>query len=200
LTTVTNGRNAWADVVDRLAELLCARDVRARDDVDLDGVVLPQTLLVLRHLRAALALADAETAPICARLDAMRSRLYWRQNETYTGATFLDGYAYCELLGPNGMQRETDFALGLLLLAPRTTYPDHAHPAAEVYAVVAGRAEWRQGDAVWRERVPGERIRHASLESHAMRTRYEPLLAAYLWEDHLDEGARLLVERDHPEA
>ena len=60
--------------------------------------------------------------------------------------------------------------MGLLLLGPHITYPEHAHPAAEIYAVVAGRAEWLQGDRIWRNRAPGELIRHASMEPHAMRT------------------------------
>ena len=42
----------------------------------------------------------------------------------------------------------------------------------------------------------GELIRHATMEPHAMRTADEPLLAAYLWQDHLDDGARLLSARN----
>ena len=61
------------------------------------------------------------------------------------GRKFLDGYAYCEVVGPHGHLRHPDVAMGLLLLGPHITYPEHAHPAAEIYAVVAGRAEWLQG-------------------------------------------------------
>ena len=46
----------------------------------------------------------------------------------------------------------------------------------------------------WQERPPASVITHASMEPHAMRTGAEPLLAAYLWRDHLHEPARL-VER-----
>ena len=97
---------------------------------------------------------------ICASIDRLASRrLQWRQNPNYVGADFLDGYAYCELVGPRGHLQHADVALGLLLLGPRVTYPEHAHPAAEIYGVVAGRAEWLQGDRIWRRRTPGELIR-----------------------------------------
>jgi hypothetical protein len=192
LTKAADEYGAWFELIERLAILLDARGVRPRPDADLGRAGGGAHLKVVPHLRAALALGDRGTTPICACIDALRSPLRWQQNTSYRGAAFLDGYAYCELLGPHGLQYEPDLALGLLLLAPQITYPEHAHPAAEVYAVLAGRALWRQGDGIWRERVPGERIRHASMEPHATRTSHEPLLAAYLWQDHLDVGARLV--------
>ena len=132
------------------------------------------------------------TAHLRAPLEAVRTSLHWRQNSAYANADFLDGYGYCELLGPTGHARDASVAMGILLLAPRVTYPLHAHPARETYAVVAGRAQWRRGDGGWRVRSPGDRIEHASNEPHAMRTTNEPLLAAYLWHDHLDRPARLI--------
>jgi len=138
-----------------------------------------------------LRLCDDATVHLREPLDAMRTSLQWRRNSAYAHADFLDGYGYCELLGPTGHVREASVAMGLLLLAPGITYPAHAHPARETYAVVAGRAQWCQGDGGWRVRSPGDRIEHASNEPHAMRTVAEPLLAAYLWHDHLHEPARL---------
>ena len=182
----------WHDLIDRLARLLRESAI-SRQDARLDATVQPaDPLPVERHLKAALQLAPAATLQIAKRVDRVRVALRWRQNPNYSQADFLDGYAYCELLGPKGHLRDPRIALGLLLLGPHVIYTEHAHPAAEVYAVVAGRAEWRQGDRIWRVRVPGERIHHASMEPHAMRTSAEPLLAAYLWQDHLGEGARLV--------
>lgn len=200
----TNLETDWRDLLRRLAILLGMKGERSLDDARPDcgsdsqvdrGVELP-SLAVLRYVDSALAGGDSVTAPICVLIDQLKTELRWRQNASYVRADFvadfLDGYAYCELLGPSGHRVRGDIALGLLLLAPRVTYPAHAHPAAEVYAVIAGRADWRQGDGVWRRREPGQRIHHASMEPHAMRTADEPLLAAYLWQDHLHEGARLL--------
>jgi hypothetical protein len=199
LTTKTNLETQWRELVRHLASLLGMSDQRCFDDARFDAgaaarpddAVERRPYPVLRHFGHALAL-DASVPAVCAVLVQFQSRLRWQQNPNYVGADFVSGYAYCELVGPAGSLRHPDIALGLLLLGPRVTYPEHAHPAAEVYAVVAGCAQWRQGDRLWRRRAPGERIHHASNEPHAMRTADEPLLAAYLWQDHLDQGARLL--------
>jgi Dimethlysulfonioproprionate lyase len=193
LTLQINREVSWRDLLERLAALLKMPAVRW-SDAPPDGDVGPRSQPVLRHLPSALSLGDTTTAPICALVNQLNPALQWRRNSRYAGADFLDGYAYCELVGPSGHRRNADIALGLLLLAPHTTYPSHAHAAAEIYAVVAGRAQWRQGDGVWRTRAPSDTIHHAALEPHAMRTSDEPLLAAYVWHDHLHEPARLLAE------
>ncbi len=179
---------------DRLAALMKMPAVSWRDEVRPDGDVEPRSQPVLRYLPSALGLGDTTTAPICALINQLNPSLQWRRNSSYADADFLDGYAYCELVGPSGHRRNRGLALGLLLLGPHVTYPAHAHPAAEIYTVIAGRAQWQQGDRVWRTRAPADTIRHASMEPHAMRTTDEPLLAAYLWQDHLDEPARLLTD------
>ena len=205
MTIAANLETEWRELLRRLAALLALRGDRALDAVRLDAThdarlnsnVQPQSLAVVGHFDRVLASGDAVTAPICSVLDRLKNELRWRQNASYAGADFLDGYGYCELVGPSGHLRHPDVALGVLLLGPHVTYPEHAHPAAETYAVIAGRARWRQGDGVWRVREPGERIDHASMEPHAMSTADEPLLAAYVWHDHLHEGARLLVDARH---
>ncbi len=193
MTIAADVEFVWHDLIRQLATLLGKSDLTSLSEARLDTAVKPSGRLpVIRHLTAALALGSADTLAVCNSVDRLRCELCWRQNANYSGADFLDGYAYCELVGPLGHLRHTDLSLGLLLLGTRITYPEHAHPAAETYAVVSGHAEWRQGDRVWRARPPGERIRHASMEPHAMRTADEPLLAAYLWQDHLHEVAKLL--------
>ncbi len=193
LTLQMDRERAWHDLLDQLAAVLKIPAVRW-SDAPPDGDVGPRSQPVLRHLPSALRLGDTSTAPICTLVNQLNPALQWRRNSNYAGADFLDGYAYCELVGPSGHWRSADIALGLLLLGPHITYPSHAHPAAEIYAVVAGRAQWRQGDGVWRVRAPLDTIHHAALEPHAMRTNDEPLLAAYLWQDHLHEPARLLAD------
>ena len=189
----SNGETGWRDLLGRLAKLMEMTDVRRLRTARLDRTVRPMARPASRHLPIALTLGNADSQPICVLLNQLKYVLHWRQNPSYAGAEFLDGYAYCELLGPSGHWVHPRLALGLLLLGPEVTYPEHAHPAEEIYAVIAGRAQWRQADDVWRLRIPGEIVHHASMEPHAMRTTDEPLLAAYLWQDHLHEGARLLA-------
>lgn len=200
MTTATDSEIRWQELLRRLATLFAMTDLQRFDDarVDVASDVLhddgvePRSFAVLHHLDRALAVKGEVTSPICVAFQRVKSTLRWRQNSSYARADFLDGYAYCELVGPGGHRKRDDVALGVLLLGPHVIYPEHAHPAAETYIVLSGCAQWRQGDGVWRAREPGERIRHASMEPHAMRTADEPLLAAYLWQDHLHEGARLL--------
>ncbi len=197
MTTVPNAESAWRDLTAGLTSLF-GRLAPNVLDARLDATVQPmQQMHALKHLSAALQLGTGVTRSLCASVERLRNELQWRQNPNYAGAEFLDGYAYCELIGPHGHMHHSGVALGLLLLGPHITYPEHAHTAAEIYAVVAGHAEWLQGDRIWRGRTPGELIHHASMEPHAMRTSDQPLLAAYLWQDHLSDGARL-VRAPHP--
>lgn len=181
----------WGEAMAQLGALLGASFI-PRTGARLDALVQPE-LPVLRYLDAAFALADASTQGACELLRELRGILRWRRNDSYSDAAFLARYGYCELVGPAGLQRSNDLAIGLLLLAPDVTYAEHRHPARETYVVLAGRALWRQGDGLWRDHAPGRRIEHAPMEPHAMRTGSEPLLAAYLWHDHLHEGARLVA-------
>ncbi|HTK97826.1 MAG TPA: dimethylsulfonioproprionate lyase family protein [Pseudomonadales bacterium] len=196
MTSASDAESEWGDLTAGLISLLGEPRLNAIA-ARLDATVLPTSQqCAANHLRAALQLATSETRRICVSIDRLASTLQWRQNPNYAGADFLDSYAYCELVGPHGHLQHAQVALGLLLLGPRVTYPEHAHPATETYGVIAGHAEWFQGDGLWRRRMPGELIRHATMEPHAMRTADEPLLAAYLWQDHLDDGARLLSARN----
>jgi hypothetical protein len=182
----------WRELFERLAGMFAADGPNIQRRSQRPDALPPQFQSVVQHLPAALARATASTAAVCASLTVLQGALHWRQNSSYTDIAFLRGYAYCELLGPTGHWHTDRIALGLLLLGPGLTYPEHLHPATEIYVVLSGHAQWRQGNRPWRQRRPESVIEHASMEPHAMRTGAEPLLAAYLWRDHLLEPARLL--------
>jgi hypothetical protein len=119
--------------------------------------------------------------------------LMWRQ--TYeageVGGAFLRNYGYAEVLGAKSILSPR-IACGFLILGPSTLYPRHHHEAEEIYVPLRGTAQWQQGDAVWREWLPGAVIHHASDEPHAMRTAAAPLLAMYVWRsEELNQKARL---------
>jgi hypothetical protein len=194
---VSDHDRRWRELFERLADLFVADSSSIRERRATDAL-RPQVQPVVQYLPAALARPDSHTAPVCESLTALQGLLHWRQNASYSDEHFLRGYGYCELLGPGGHWRSDRLALGLLLLGPQLTYPEHAHPATEVYVVLSGRAQWRQADRVWRTRPPASVIEHASMEPHAMCTGAEALLAAYLWRDHLHEPARLLQQTASP--
>jgi hypothetical protein len=153
----------------------------------------PATLPVLRWLPAAVAAAPPASAPLARALAAAAPGLAWRQ--TYSAgalpAEFLDNYGWTGIVGRGGLVESDAFACGFLLLGPRTHYPSHQHEAEEFYWPLAGTAMWQQARAGWRRRSPGELIHHDRLETHAMRTDDEPLLALYLWQGPgLDQPAQ----------
>ena len=182
----------WQEMFEGLAEMFPADASSVRHRSSRLGALPPQFQSVLQYLADALARAPSSTTAVCTSLTALQGALHWRQNASYSDPEFLRGYGYCELLGPAGHWLSNRISLGLLLLGPNLTYPEHLHPATELYVVLSGNAQWRQGRDPWRRRPPASVIEHASMEPHAMRTGAEPLLAAYLWRDHLHEPARLL--------
>jgi quercetin dioxygenase-like cupin family protein len=119
----------------------------------------------------------------------------WLQNPNYSvksmGPGYVDRYGYVELIGPGRPVESPDLLVGLLLLGPDMHYPDHAHPAEEIYHVVAGRAEWWREDEGWRRKPPGTVIHHAPMVRHAMRTGDEPLLALYCWTGKVEVYAQM---------
>jgi mannose-6-phosphate isomerase-like protein (cupin superfamily) len=88
--------------------------------------------------------------------------------------------AWAELVGPVAPWRSDKLCLGLTAISPQTRYPEHAHPAVEVYYVLSGNALWT-ADGVTHTRPPGSFILHPSGTIHVMETRAEALLAVYTW-------------------
>jgi mannose-6-phosphate isomerase-like protein (cupin superfamily) len=95
---------------------------------------------------------------------------------------------FAELIGPDGPMAAPDVRVGLTLLAAHTAYPMHAHPAVELYWVMAGHARWTTRRD---ERIvpPGGFVLHRSGEPHAMLTFEEPLLALWGWSGDVDTPA-----------
>ena len=93
--------------------------------------------------------------------------------------------AFAELIGPDAALFAPACRIGLTLMAPHTVYPMHAHPAVELYRVIAGEAEWQtpQSASLF---PPGTAILHPSNLPHAMRSYDEPLLALYGWSGDID--------------
>lgn len=88
-------------------------------------------------------------------------------------------YAYSELMGPHGLVRFDRLILGVVLLAPNTTYPAHSHAGlTESYLCLSGTLS--QNDAgVY---APGSMIYNPPEHSHRITTdRKEPCLLSYAW-------------------
>lgn len=148
----------------------------------LSGVFTGNEHPATRHLSNALAVATGPTAKLLVAIRPAARDLPWRYSYEHRddAPSLGESIAYAEIIGPDAPYRSKIFCLGLTLIAPESLYPLHRHPAVELYYVLSGTASWRLNDGD-RDLQPGEFVLHPSLAAHAMRTRCEPLLAAYTW-------------------
>lgn len=153
---------------------------------------LPACDLLPDALEAA---AAGPLAELAAAFAAVEPALRWMQNPNYSdarlGQGYMAGYAYANVVGPTGLVERPGVLAGLMILGPGRLYPDHAHPAAEVYHVVAGRAAWRREGGAWERKAPGACIHHAPMVRHATRTDDETLLAWFCWQGETGVAADL---------
>jgi mannose-6-phosphate isomerase-like protein (cupin superfamily) len=129
-------------------------------------------------------------APIAEALANLSAPLPWHYHyATRPGEDDLAGrIAFAELIGPDAPLDAPACRIGFTLMAPGTFYPLHAHPAIELYLVIAGNAQWTTPES---DRIvpPGDFVLHRSNQPHAMRTHTEPLLALYGWRGDLETSA-----------
>lgn len=189
LLAVDGEAEAVAEVVDRLAGQALSRQAFRTPE--------PRRLPACRHLPEAVAGAVAVDSGVAAAIAAVEDRLDWRQNASYSDAAmgqpgYMASYAYAELVGPTGFWPGDDFLLGLLLLGPGLHYPDHCHPAPELYWLLTGPSDWKRGAGGFITRPAGEVIWHRPFVVHATRTGAEPLLAVWAWTRDVAEPARLV--------
>jgi hypothetical protein len=135
-----------------------------------------------RHIEAALKAGDKSTASLLDQIRPVIPFLPWRYSyPARADAPSLGlNIAFAEMIGPKAPFHSESVCLGLTLIGPETLYPDHRHPAIELYYVAAGLATWTL-DGISRDQPPGAYILHPSQAVHAMRTHAEPLLAIYSW-------------------
>ena len=149
------------------------RDVRNRLSAEMDGdppvlSVEPEMLPVCAWLGRALDQGLLErTAPLVRSLRRVIGKLAWR-------------YGYAELMGPNGPVVSERLILGLVLFAPRCTYPAHSHDGIkESYICLSGVVSESNAGVY----APGSLLFNPPNEVHRITTGdFEPTLLAYAWE------------------
>ena len=138
------------------------------------------------HLRGALDAAASSTGPAAALANAfgaIEPELCWQRRpgaENVPG-NFADGHTNATIVGDGGLEVRGDVRIGVSLLAPHVTYPDHRHPPEELYAVLSP-GSWRQDAKPWHEPGLGGVVYNHPNVVHAMRSTEAPLLAVWcLW-------------------
>ena len=178
-----------AEILRRLAE----------QDLSPDAFRAPQParLAACRHLPEAVGAAIMVDSALAAAIAGLEDDLHWRQTAGYSDAAmgqpgFMDNYAHAEIIGPTGCFAGDDFRLGFLLLGPGLHYPDHYHPAPELYWLLTGPSDWKRGAGGFASRQAGEMIWHRPFVVHATRTHAQPLLALWAWSSEVNEPVKLV--------
>ncbi len=148
----------------------------------------PDQVPACRHLDDALAAAIRSGRPDtdhAGALAALAPQLHWytRPGSDSADARFATGHANATIIGKGGFEECPKVRIGVSLLAPDVSYPDHRHPPEEVYVPLSPGA-WRQEDNPWREPGLDGVIYNPPNILHAMRASTVPLLATWcLWGD-----------------
>jgi len=144
------------------------------------------TLPVTARFQSAIGLACApKVRPLLHTIIDIEPFCSWRQNPEYSatdvGDHFMKSYGYFQVIGPGGLIDSSQLAVGVLLLGERVRYPEHAHPAIEIYSPICGEALWSQKGIKPTLRLSGELIYHSANEVHAMETVDQSMIAVYIW-------------------
>ncbi|MEM6615249.1 MAG: dimethylsulfonioproprionate lyase family protein [Pseudomonadota bacterium] len=140
------------------------------------GITKPVTA----HLRRAFSEGKLERhANIVRAIEAVSDVIDWQYGYEKVPRALKDKYAYAELCGPSGPVVTDQVILGLVLFAPKCTYPQHAHDGiTESYVCLSGNvSENHQG--VY---APGSLIFNPPNQPHRITVSdREPSLLAYAW-------------------
>jgi hypothetical protein len=192
IAAITRGLSARtgegrAEVLQKLAE----QDLGAGSQ----RVPQPRSLPVLAHLPQCIGEAMLLDADLAAAIAAVEDELQWMQSASYTdhilGEGFSANYGWAEIIGPNGFFAGDDVLLGLLMLGPDRHYPDHYHPAPELYWPLTSESYWSRDGKPFAVKAQGEIIWHPSMALHATITNSKPLLAVWCWTRDTATPARL---------
>ncbi|MEO1330521.1 MAG: dimethylsulfonioproprionate lyase family protein [Pseudomonadota bacterium] len=159
----------------------------------------PESKPVCAHLKRALDEGRLErTASVIRAIESVEKQLCWRYGYDKMPKSLSAKFAYAEFMGPVGPAVTNKLILGLVLFAPRTTYPAHSHDGiTESYFVLSGSVS-ENDDGVF---APGSLIFNPPGRNHRITTGdHEPSLLAYAWigpEDKLRDQ-KMIFSRTRP--
>ncbi|RQD65440.1 MAG: dimethlysulfonioproprionate lyase DddL [Desulfonatronovibrio sp. MSAO_Bac4] len=148
----------------------------------------PEDKPVTIHLPRALEIGNrGPLTQMAQTIGRITSVLTWAYGYDKISSRLAKRYAFAEIAGPSGPVRAQTLIIGLVLFAPGTVYPQHAHQEIEEsYISVAG--AWSENDAA--VYAPGSLILNRSGDQHRITVGdREPCLLVYAW---LGEKERLL--------
>ena len=141
-----------------------------------EGTDLPVCVHLDRALSSAM---PYRTARLARSVSDLRDHLHWRYGYEKVPRGLKLKYGYTEILGPTGPVISERVILGLVLFAPKTTYPAHSHKGiTESYINISGYTS-ENDTGVY---APGSLIFNPPGQHHRITTAdREPCLLAYAW-------------------
>ena len=140
----------------------------------------PKTMPVCAHLSRVLDNGEQHAAQAFVRaVGKVTPQLNWQHGYDKMPKSLERKYAYAEIMGPQGPVVSPDLILGLVLFAPRCTYPAHSHEAiTESYICLSGFVSENDAGVY----PPGALILNQPEHPHSITTSdREPVLLAYAW-------------------
>ena len=126
--------------------------------------------------------------PLRDALVAASPRMKWR--ETYKGTTidpdFMARFGCYEIIGVDAPFASKQMRSFMVYQPAGLHYPWHQHPAAEIYVVLAGQAEFHIEGRTAKTLHPGDHAFHPSGVPHALTAHRHPILAYVAWRDAFD--------------
>ena len=150
-----------------------------------DDADMPTACACLPEALANAKAAGGSAARAAAALEKLGPRIGWYRRQGLDAEAepdFPERHALASLIGPadraGSLEVRDDLRVGVSLVAPGASYPDHQHPPEELYlALTAG--DWRQDRGPWFAPGPGGIVYNTANIFHGMRAADEPQLA--LW-------------------
>ena len=143
------------------------------------GDVRPARLPACEHLESCygnLSTAEPRLRDLVKSFKQIEPMLAWYNRTGSASSSFNESHANSIVVGPEALLPSDEVQIGVTIMAPQTTYPDHRHPPEEVYIALSP-GQWRQNDGPWKEPGVGGLIYNPSNIVHAMRSGQQPLFA-----------------------
>ncbi len=132
-------------------------------------------------LGEAVARAPATMAAMAAAIAGADDFATWTEYSASEWARpFLGRVAAAFLVGPSAPVFDDQLSFGMFVVAPDVFYPEHGHPAREVYLVVSGETEFLSAGG-WRSLRAGEASVQEPEVTHALRTGSQGMLCFWAW-------------------
>ncbi len=150
------------------------------DWIDVEAVAYPAAERLAQIVRR------TDSHPMLASFARHHRLLRWEQS--YTRAqklvpdAMLDGYGFTEVIGKQGPFVSDRIRAGISILGPNIEYPRHHHQAEEIYAVLAGAADFSVGEGAIEHRVSGDIVYIGPNEPHGFVTGDDIMVILYLWQ------------------